>query len=83
MDPSRIRDARRMAGLSQASLANLLGLSRQAYRRLEQGLDAPSSGQLLQLAQACGVRSEFFFRERRVELEEVRFLRARNSELQW
>ena len=64
----RIRLARRAAGLSLRELANRVGVSPQAISKYERGLDIPSSGVLLRLAEALGVKVEYFFRMRRVNL---------------
>ncbi|WP_201786460.1 helix-turn-helix domain-containing protein [Neomoorella mulderi] len=49
-------------------LANRVGVSPQAISKYEGGLDIPSSGVLLRLAEALGVKVEYFFRTRRVNL---------------
>ncbi|NPV30275.1 MAG: helix-turn-helix transcriptional regulator, partial [Firmicutes bacterium] len=54
----RLRLARRAAGLSLRELANRVGVSPQAISKYERGLDIPSSGVLLRLAEALGVKVE-------------------------
>ena len=48
----RIREARRNAGLSQEKLAEQIGVSRQAVTKWEAGQAAPSTENLLRLAEA-------------------------------
>lgn len=64
----RIKLARRAAGLSLRDLASRVGVSPQAISKYERGLDMPSSGVLLRLAEALGVKVEYFFRIRSVNL---------------
>lgn len=65
MIADRIRQARLAAGLTLGALG-------------EKGLLTPSSSQLLKLARACGIRTEYFFRTHRVELLQPEF-RKRSS----
>ena len=58
----RIKVARRAAGLSQRKLAQAAGVSAMAISKYERGLDVPSSAVLLRLAQALGVKTEYFLR---------------------
>ena len=51
----RIRDARRAAGLSQEKLAERVGVTRQAVTKWENGQSAPSTENLLRLAEVLGV----------------------------
>ena len=51
----RIRAARQAAGLSQEKLAEQLGLTRQAVTKWETGQSAPSTENLLRLAEVLGV----------------------------
>ena len=51
----RIRAARQAAGLSQEKLAERLGLTRQAVTKWETGHSAPSTENLLHLAEVLGV----------------------------
>ncbi|MEW6458656.1 MAG: XRE family transcriptional regulator [Bacillota bacterium] len=64
----RIKLARGVAGLSLRALADKVGVSAQAISKYERGLDIPSSGVLMRLAQALGVGLEFFFRARTVTI---------------
>jgi Zn-dependent peptidase ImmA (M78 family)/DNA-binding XRE family transcriptional regulator len=64
----RVRQARLAAGLTVATLGEKVGVSRTAIQKYEKGFVTPSSSQLLKLARACGVRTEYFFRTHTVEL---------------
>lgn len=69
----RIKQARKAAGLTMRQLADSAGISAMAVSKYEHGQLTPSSKTLLALAKALDVRTEYFFRESRVELEEVDF----------
>ncbi|MCD8503843.1 MAG: XRE family transcriptional regulator [Burkholderiaceae bacterium] len=73
MIADRIRQARLAAGLTLAELGNQLGVSHTAIQKFEKGFLTPSSTQLLKLAQACGIRTEYFFRTRNVTLLNAEF----------
>lgn len=62
----RIRQARKMKGLSLRDLAKEVGLSAQALSNYERGQDVPSSDILLRLAKVLGRKVEFFLRPQRV-----------------
>lgn len=68
MISERIRQARLAAGLTLAALGEKLDISHTAVQKYEKGQVTPSSSQLLKLARACGVRTEYFFRTSEVEL---------------
>ena len=68
MIADRVRQARLAAGLTLGALGEQVGVSHTAIRQYEKGGLVPSSSQLLKLARACGVRTEYFFRTHRVEL---------------
>ncbi|MBE0467409.1 MAG: ImmA/IrrE family metallo-endopeptidase [Candidatus Desulforudis sp.] len=69
----RIKLARGAAGLSLRALADQVGVSAQAISKYERGLDIPSSGVLLRLAQALGVELEYFFRTRTLKIQTPAF----------
>jgi Zn-dependent peptidase ImmA (M78 family)/transcriptional regulator with XRE-family HTH domain len=69
----RIYQARKAAGLTLVELGEKLGVSHTAIQKFEQGRLTPSSTQILALAQACGVRSEYFFRTHTINLEHPEF----------
>jgi Zn-dependent peptidase ImmA (M78 family)/DNA-binding XRE family transcriptional regulator len=73
MIADRIRQARLAAGLTLAELGAHLGVSHAAIQKFEKGRLTPSSVQLLQLARACGVRTEYFFRAHQVDLLQPEF----------
>lgn len=71
----RLRSARMLSGLSLQELADKLEttISRQALHKYETGDVMPDSAMLDALANALGVRPDFFFREREIELGEIEF----------
>lgn len=73
MITDRIRQARLAAGLTLGALGEKVGVSHTAIQKYEKGLLTPSSSQLLKLARACGIRTEYFFRTHEVELVQPEF----------
>jgi Zn-dependent peptidase ImmA (M78 family)/DNA-binding XRE family transcriptional regulator len=73
MIADRIRQARLAAGLTLGALGEKVGVSHTAIQKYEKGLLTPSSSQLLKLARACGIRTEYFFRTHTVELLQPEF----------
>lgn len=73
MIADRIRQARLAAGLTLGALGEKVGVSHTAIQKYEKGLLTPSSSQLLKLARACDIRTEYFFRTHSVELVEPEF----------
>ena len=69
----RLHRARAAAGLSMQALAEQSGLSANAIKKYEHNLNMPASGNLLKLAKALGVRSEYFFRPATVTLGPVEY----------
>jgi Zn-dependent peptidase ImmA (M78 family)/DNA-binding XRE family transcriptional regulator len=69
----RMKQGRKAAGLSLRTLAERVGISAMAISKYETGKSTPSSGVLLSLAKALGVRTEYFFRPVKVELQEVEY----------
>ena len=61
MEPTTLRDARRGAGLSQATLAERAGISRQAVGAIEAGRHRPSVDAAMALASAVGRSVEELF----------------------
>ena len=55
----RIRQARNLSGLSQAKLAERMGISRGACGHWERGIAAPSTEHLTKLAQILNVNLEW------------------------
>ncbi len=68
----RIKQARKAAGLSLRALAEKAGVSAMAISKYENNRSMPSSGVLLALAKALGVRTEYFFRRVSVELVNIK-----------
>jgi len=64
----RLKVARKAAQFSLRALAEEVGVSAQAISKYERDLMTPSSAMLLRLAQALGVKVEFFFRSQKVNL---------------
>lgn len=73
MIADRIRQARLAAGLTLDALGKAVGVSHAAIRKYEKGQTPPSSSQLLKIARACGIRTEYFFRSHTVELRQPEF----------
>lgn len=73
MIASRIKQARKASGLSLRELAGKAGVSAMAISKYENGKATPSSGVLLSLAGALGVRVEYFFRPASVRLQGVEY----------
>ncbi len=73
MIADRIRQARLASGLTLVALGEKVGVSHTAIQKYEKGLLTPSSSQLLKLAKACGIRTEYFFRTHSIELLQPEF----------
>lgn len=73
--PDRLKNARKMNGLSLQDLSDRLGnsLSKQALSRLETGELKPDSEILSQLCKALKVTLDYFFKDNSVTLEHVEF----------
>ncbi|MDN3517026.1 ImmA/IrrE family metallo-endopeptidase [Aquisalimonas lutea] len=66
---NRIQRARKAAGISLRALAEQTGVSHTALNKFEHGTLTPSSAQLIKIGRVLGVRSEYFLRPDRVEVE--------------
>lgn len=75
----RLRRARKAAGLSMNALGLEVGVSANAIKKYEHGLNMPTSANLLKLAKALGVRTEYFFRPVKLELEGVEYRKRSNT----
>lgn len=73
MISKRIKQARKASGLSLRELAEKAGISAMAISKYENDQAIPSSGVLLKLSKALGVRSEYFFRSEEIELQNVEY----------
>ncbi|MFZ1431037.1 MAG: helix-turn-helix transcriptional regulator [Geminicoccaceae bacterium] len=58
---SRLRNRRVMMGLTQQSLASLIGVTYQQEHKYEKGINRISGGRLFQMAQALGVEVAYFY----------------------
>lgn len=70
---NRLVRARKAAGLSMRDLAAQADVSANMIKKYEHDESMPSSGILLKMAKAVGVRTEYFFRPVHVELSGVEF----------
>jgi transcriptional regulator with XRE-family HTH domain len=57
-----IREARHVAGLSQAELASRIGTTQPVISRWERGADVPRMDALARVLQACGFEADVLFR---------------------
>ncbi|WP_316794425.1 XRE family transcriptional regulator [Pedobacter frigoris] len=73
--PERLKNARKMNGLSLQELSDVMGnsISKQALNRLEAGEQSPDSEILSQLCKALHVTLDYFFKDNSVVLEHVEF----------
>lgn len=67
----RIKRAREAAGLNMRTLAERANISAMAISKYERNESVPSSGVMLSLANALGLRTEYFFRQVEAELTDV------------
>lgn len=79
MFAERLVRARKAAGLSMSALAAEVGLSANAIKKYEHGDNMPSSTNLLKLAKALNVRTEYFFRPIKVEIKGVEYRKRANT----
>lgn len=75
----RLVRARKAAGLSMQALADEVGISANAIKKYEHGENMPSSANLLKIARALNVRSEYFFRPVKVDLKGVEYRKHANT----
>lgn len=64
----RLERARKAAGLSLRGLGEKVGVSQTAISKFEKDQLVPDSAMLLKLSVALGVKSEYFFRQHKVDL---------------
>lgn len=57
-----VREARALAGLTQAQLAERIGTKQSVVSRWERGLDEPRVGTLARILRACGLEADLAFR---------------------
>lgn len=75
----RLKRARMSASLSLRAAAEIVGVSHSAIKKYEDGVVTPSSMQLINLAKAYDVRTEYFFRTLDIQLTEVEFRKRSNT----
>lgn len=73
---SRLREAREARGLTAASLADLIGVSRQVISQYEHGQTAPALDKLYLIAGQLNLPVEFFLQAPRPEIDQVVFFRS-------
>lgn len=69
----RLLRARKAAGLSMKALGDQVGLSANAIKKYEHGVNIPGSANLLKLSKALGVRTEYFFRPVNITLQGIEY----------
>lgn len=75
----RIKWARKGAGLSLQSLGEAVNLTKTTISKFERGQQTPSSQQLIALAKAMQVRTEYFFRPQRLDIGQVEYRKRANT----
>ena len=70
---NRIKQVRKASGLSLRALADKANISAMAISKYENEQSVPSSGVLLELSKALGVKVEYFFRTIEVSLSDVEY----------
>ena len=74
----RLKRARSAAGLSMKELSLRAGVSANMIKKYEHEESMPSSGVLIKMSRALGVRNEYFFRPTKYELKGIEY-RKRSS----
>ncbi|MCW2488036.1 ImmA/IrrE family metallo-endopeptidase [Candidatus Symbiopectobacterium sp. NZEC127] len=69
----RLKRARAAAGLSMKALSLQAGVSATMIKKYEHNESMPSSGVLVKMSRALGVRNEYFFRPAKYELEGIEY----------
>lgn len=75
----RLKRARSAAGLSMAKLGQAAGVSANMIKKYEHDDSMPSSSVLIKLAEALGVRTEFFFRPNSFKLSGIEYRKKANT----
>lgn len=73
MIAERLKRARKASNLSLRLAAEKVGVSHNAIKKYEDGKNTPASMQLIKLAKAYGVRTEYFFRPLDIHLTGIEF----------
>lgn len=69
----RIKNARKLKGLSQQDVADEINVSKQMVSKYEKGTSMPSSSSLLKLSRLFGLKIDYFFSSFKIEIGEVNF----------
>lgn len=69
----RIRNARKLNGLSLQKVADELQVSKQMISKYESGATIPDSAKLITLSKLFGLKVDYFFNSFKIELNEVSF----------
>lgn len=77
----RLKRARAATGLSMQALGELAGVSANMIKKYEHDVSMPSSGVLLKMSSALGVRTEFFFRPAKVALAQVEYRKKASASI--
>lgn len=73
---ARLREAREARGLTAASIAEVLGVKRQAVSQYEHGLTAPTPDKLHVIASRLNLPVRYFLQDARVPVERTVFFRS-------
>lgn len=74
----RIKNARKLNGLSLQEVADALEISKQMVSKYEKGISIPTSSKLIKLSKLFNLKIDYFFNSFKVEFGEVNF-RKRSS----
>ncbi|MEE9361251.1 MAG: XRE family transcriptional regulator [Cellulophaga sp.] len=69
----RIKNARKLKGLSQQEIADELSISKQMVSKYEKGTSMPTSSKLIKLARLFNLKIDYFFSPFKVDIGEVNF----------
>jgi Zn-dependent peptidase ImmA (M78 family)/DNA-binding XRE family transcriptional regulator len=69
----RMRNARKLNGLSLQNVADELHVSKQMISKFETGASIPNSEKLIKLSKLFGLKIDYFFNSFKIELNEVNF----------
>jgi Zn-dependent peptidase ImmA (M78 family) len=69
----RIKNARKLQGLSLQDVADELDVSKQMVSKYEKGISIPNSSKLIMLSRLFDLKIDYFFNSFKVELGEVNF----------
>lgn len=75
----RLKRARAASGLSMKALGMKANVSANMIKKYEHDISMPSSGVMIKISKALGVRTEYFFRPTKVELSQVEYRKRANT----